>query len=159
MRYPPIAYLLLFFLLTTCGARPRVPGTDGGAPPITVMSYNIRLDTNRDGDNAWPNRREFLASQILFHAPEALGIQEGLPQQVKWLDRRLDDYAVIGEGRRGGNKGEYSAIYYDRRFLREEASGTFWLSETPERVSTGWDAALPRICTWARFRRRGSRQE
>ncbi|MEO0734454.1 MAG: endonuclease/exonuclease/phosphatase, partial [Bacteroidota bacterium] len=145
--------LISLFVLLSCGARPQVPGTDRGTAPLTIMSYNIRLDTDRDRANAWPNRREFLANQILFHAPEVLGIQEGLPQQVKWLDRRLANYAVTGEGRRGGNKGEYSAIYYDRRRLRAEDAGTFWLSETPQRVSTGWDAALPRICTWVRFRR------
>src|SRR5690606_6131573 len=30
--------------------------------------------------------------------------------------------------------------------------GTFWLSENPETPGKGWDAALPRICTWGKFK-------
>ena len=30
--------------------------------------------------------------------------------------------------------------------------GTFWLSPTPDRPSKGWDAALPRICTYGHFK-------
>ncbi|MEM6935518.1 MAG: hypothetical protein AAF552_03625 [Pseudomonadota bacterium] len=80
-----------------------------------------------------------------------MGIQEGLPEQVDWLSAHLEDYDFIGEGRRGGHAGEYSAIYYRSSDVQVQRSGTFWLSETPDRVSTGWDAALPRICTWAEF--------
>ncbi len=121
---------------------------------IKVMTYNLRLDVASDGENAWPKRKEFLASQVEFHAPDVMGTQEGLPTQIDWLDGRLTGYARVGEGRRGGHKGEYSAIYYNRRRLTVKKSGTFWLSETPSEVSTGWDAALPRIVTWARFAER-----
>jgi endonuclease/exonuclease/phosphatase family metal-dependent hydrolase len=115
------------------------------------MSYNIRLDVASDGENAWPNRREFLANQVAFHAPDVIGTQEGLPHQVAWLQDRLPAYGMIGEGRDGGDAGEYSAIFYNRTRLRVEETGTFWLSPTPDRPSKGWDTAIQRICTWARF--------
>ncbi|MEM6397467.1 MAG: endonuclease/exonuclease/phosphatase family protein [Bacteroidota bacterium] len=115
------------------------------------MTYNIRLNTPSDGENAWPKRRAFLASQIEFHQPDVLGIQEGLPDQVDWLSENLEDYDYVGEGRQGGHAGEYSAIFYRSEELKVLRSGTYWLSETPDTVSTGWDAALPRICTWAAF--------
>ena len=118
---------------------------------VVVMTYNVRLDTEGDGENAWPHRRDFLASQIAFHRPDVLGTQEGLPHQIAWLNERLVDYAYVGVGRQGGNEGEYSALFYNRRRYTVEDSGTFWLSETPDEVSKGWDAALPRICTWARL--------
>jgi endonuclease/exonuclease/phosphatase family metal-dependent hydrolase len=122
------------------------------------MSYNLRLDIASDGDNAWPMRREFLAGQIAFHQPDIFGTQEGLPQQIDWLSERLHNYAYVGEGREGGHKGEYSALFYRKDLFQVVASGTFWLSETPDKVSKGWDAALPRICTWARLTNQRSGQ-
>ncbi|MBC6993776.1 endonuclease/exonuclease/phosphatase family protein [Lewinella lacunae] len=118
------------------------------------MSYNIRLDVASDGPNAWPERRDFLASQVRYHAPVVVGIQEGLPQQVAWLNEHLKDYSYVGEGRDGGDRGEYSALFYQRQRLVPVRSGTFWLSPTPEVPSKGWDAALNRICTWAEFKDR-----
>ncbi|OAV44935.1 glycerophosphodiester phosphodiesterase family protein [Lewinella sp. 4G2] len=144
-------HILLLFLLFTTGALAQVPCEGSGDQALRVMTYNIRLDVASDGDNAWPKRKEFLANQIEFHAPDVIGTQEGTPGQIDWLDGRLTDYARIGEGREGGHRGEYSAIYYNRHRLAPVESGTFWLSETPEKVSTGWDAALPRIVTWGQF--------
>lgn len=149
-RFGYLAFLLVFHF---SGAGAQVQGTVE-EQAVKVMTYNIRLNVASDGENAWPKRKEFLASQIAFHAPDVLGTQEGTPGQIDWLDERLTNYARIGEGRQGGHNGEYSAIYYNRHRLKVKSSGTFWLSETPDTVSTGWDAALPRIVTWGRFSER-----
>ena len=135
------------------GALAQVPCSEDGQA-VKVMTYNVRLDVESDGANAWTNRKEFLATQVEFHGPDVIGTQEGTPSQIDWLDERLTGYAYVGEGREGGHKGEYSALFYNRHRLRVVESGTFWLSETPDEVSTGWDAALPRIVTWARFAER-----
>ena len=158
-RLSPIAsFLVLLCALGSPGAGAQVPESPQHEQALRVMTYNVRLDLASDGDDAWPHRREFLASQIEFTAPDILGTQEGTPGQIDWLDARLTDYARIGEGREGGHRGEYSAIYYDRHRFAVRESGTFWLSETPDTVSVGWDAALPRIVTWGRFAdRRGGR--
>jgi len=64
----------------------------------------------------------------------------------------LTDYSAVGVGRDDGKtKGEYSAIFYKKDELRLIEASTFWLSNTPEKVSVGWNAALPRICTYALF--------
>lgn len=154
-------FRLLTLLVVLCfsGAGAQVQCPVNEEQGLKVMTYNLRLDVASDGDNAWPKRRDFLADQVEFHAPDVMGIQEGLPSQVDWLDGRLTGYARVGEGREGGHKGEYSAIYYNRHRLTVRQSGTFWLSETPEKVSTGWDAALPRIVTWARFSERAGNRD
>ncbi|WP_116106501.1 endonuclease/exonuclease/phosphatase family protein [Lewinella sp. IMCC34191] len=126
--------------------------------PLTVMTYNIRYDSGDDGGDRWENRRDMLVNQVLFHQPDILGTQEALSNQLRYMDRQLSDYDYVGIGREGGDKGEYSALFYNDRKLRVEDSGTFWLSPTPGEVSTGWDAALPRIVTWARFRRLDTRE-
>ena len=152
MRRPLTALLLVLAVLVlgSCARRPGSGTTD--EPALSVMSYNIRMDTKSDGDNAWPERRDFFASQVLYHAPDIMGTQEVLPQQLDWLKDHLREYGVLGVGREGRNKGEYSALFYRRDRLVVEESGTFWLSTTPDEVSVGWDAALPRICTYGRFR-------
>lgn len=154
LKYLP----LLCLLLPGARALSQVPCTLEKEQEIKVMSYNMRLDVASDKENAWPKRKEFLASQILYHAPDVLGTQEGLPQQVAWLKEHLTPYTMVGEGREGGDQGEYSALFYNRHRFKAEKSGTFWLSTTPGEVSKGWDAALPRICTWAKLSERDGGQ-
>lgn len=118
---------------------------------LTLLTYNIRLDIDSDGENAWVNRKEFLVSQIQFYNPDIFGIQEGLPHQVNFIKKQLNNYEFIGEGREGGNNGEYSAIFYNYIKYNILKQGTFWLSETPNKVSKSWNAAFPRICTYGLF--------
>ena len=152
---PRVALLLLISCLTYACTAYRAVAEEN---LLTVMTYNIRYDASGDGADRWENRRDLMVSQILFHQPDILGTQEVLDNQLRFLDRELRDYAYVGIGREGGDKGEYSALFYNDRKLRVEESGTFWLSPTPGEVSVGWDAALPRIVTWARFRRLDTRQ-
>lgn len=115
---------------------------------LKIMTYNIRLDIKTDGENQWSNRKDFLLSQIKFYEPTIFGTQEGRPNQIKYITEKLPNYAFIGHGRDGGNKGEYSAIFYDSTKVRFSNVHTFWLSETPNKKSLGWDASYPRICTY-----------
>lgn len=128
------------------------------AQDILVMSFNIRLNTASDSLNAWPYRKEKLSSQVLYHEPQVLGVQEALPDQMNDLRASLKQYRSIGGGRDNGtDKGEASAIFYDTTQLAALQSGMLWLSETPTVAgSKGWDAAFPRVITWARFRHKKS---
>ena len=121
---------------------------------LNVMTYNVRLNVRSDSLNAWPNRKDNLVSVVLFHDVTILGVQEALPDQMDDMRQRLLNYKSIGVGREDGkNKGEFSAIFYDTTKLQALQSETFWLSETPTVAgSKGWDAAITRIVTWAKFR-------
>lgn len=119
---------------------------------LNLMTYNIRLDVASDGENAWVNRKEILVSQLKFYAPDIFGVQEALPNQVNFINEKLKNYNSVGEGRDGGNAGEYSALYFNKTKITLLKSGTFWLSETPNIVSKGWDAAYPRVCTYGLFK-------
>ena len=118
---------------------------------LKVMTYNIRLNVASDGENAWTHRKEFLTNQIQFFSPDVMGIQEGLPSQIKYMRDALANYDMIGHGRDGGDNGEYSAIFYNTNKVKVEKDSTFWLSETPEQHSKSWDAAIERICTYGLF--------
>ncbi len=129
---------------------------------IKLMTYNIRMDNPKDGENAWPNRKDNFVNQILFYAPDVLGIQEGLEHQVLFLDSHLKTYKYVGIGRGDAKEngvGEYSAIFYNIQNFKEQMSGTFWLSETPDKPSRGWDASLNRICTYILLKNKESGQK
>lgn len=125
---------------------------------VKVMTYNIRLDLSSDGENSWPNRKEKVYNLIQFYEPDIFGIQEGLPHQVQFLDSALTDYKVFGEGRDGQQNGEHSSIFYKSSKFELIEFDTFWLSETPDEVSKGWDAALNRICTYGLFKNKKTKQ-
>lgn len=119
---------------------------------IKVMSYNIRLDIQSDGENQWSKRKEFLTDQVKFYNPDFMGVQEALPQQMVYMDSTLTAYNFIGKGRDDGqSKGEHSAIFYNSEKFKLLEENTFWLSETPEKPSKGWDAAYNRVCTYGLF--------
>ncbi len=117
-----------------------------------VMTYNIRLDVAADGENDWTHRKEYFASQIQFYEPDVFGIQEAKPNQVIDISALLTPYNNVGIGREGVEKGESSNIYYKKERFKVIESNTFWLSETPDEISKGWDAAFNRVCTYALFK-------
>ena len=122
------------------------------AQELSLMTYNIRYATVNDGENQWEKRKEYVSEQLLFYAPDIFGIQEGLADQVGYLDESLVTYAFVGVGRDDGkSRGEYCAIFYNKDKFQLLGQHTFWLSETPGKVSKGWDAAYERICTYAFF--------
>lgn len=129
------------------------------AQPLRVMSYNIRFDNPADGPNAWPNRREFLAEQIRSQEPDILGIQESLPHQVSYLAEALPGYGHAGVGRDENGTGESTTIFFRRDRFELTESRSFWLSETPNELSKGWDAAIRRICTYVRLTDKKSREK
>ena len=117
-----------------------------------IISYNIKYDNTGDTINNWNDRKASLAKLIQHYDADIVGIQEGLHHQVDYLNTALTDYSYVGIGRDDGQeKGEYSAIFYNSKKFKVLKTNTFWLSETPEKVSVGWDASLERICTYALF--------
>ena len=150
MKLSLLLLILLSISLTNCKSDAKNVN-QVQSQNLKVMTYNIRLDVESDGENAWPNRNDFLTSQIQFYSPDILGVQEARPNQMDDLKLALNGYKSIGIGRDGDHKGEYSAIFYNSEKVKVENENTFWLSETPNEISKGWDAAYPRICTYGLF--------
>ncbi len=120
---------------------------------IIAASYNIRYENDKDGINAWANRKDWIKDLVRFHEWDIFGTQEGLKNQILGL-AEMQEYAYVGVGRDDGkDAGEHAAIFYrkDRFTLLEK--GNFWLSETPDKPSLGWDAPSNiRICSWAKLK-------
>lgn len=126
---------------------------------INVMSYNVRYNNTGDAENAWPNRKDNVKALVKFHDADVLCVQEALALQADQLIENTN-YKMVGVGRTDGKRdGEFSAVYFDKtRFVKKDG-GTFWLSDTPEKPSKGWDAAIVRICTWVRLYDKWNKKE
>lgn len=117
---------------------------------MRVMSFNIRFDNPADGPNGWAHRKDWVAEVIDKNADVA-GLQEVVKNQFDDLKSRLPEFELYGVGRTDGKEaGEYVPLLWRKDRFTAGEKGVFWLSETPDKPSTGWDAALPRIATWAR---------
>jgi endonuclease/exonuclease/phosphatase family metal-dependent hydrolase len=126
--------------------------------PLGLMTFNIRTASIDDGENSWPNRKALVAQTIERSAPDVVGLQEVIREQVEYLASALKDYRWIGVDRGlNGGRGlsEYTPIFYRFAELSPIESGNFWLSPTPDVPSTA-EPRLGRIVTWARFHHRAT---
>jgi len=120
---------------------------------VTMITYNIRYANAGDGEHAWKYRKADVINLIKFHKADLFGLQEVLEVQLNDLTRAFQGFDFAGVGRDDGvNGGEYSPVFYNTQRFRKLEAGHFWLSETPEEPSFGWDAACRRICTWVRLK-------
>lgn len=126
-------------------------------PKIRVASFNVRLDTASDGDDRWDVRKPIFFQVWKDIDADLVGVQEARPNQLADMEKALPGWGHIGKGRDGGQAGEHSDIFYRKSRFTVKTNETFWLSPTPAKEgSIGWDAKLPRICTWARLEEKSS---
>lgn len=146
--------LLAKWLLGALAANASASAIAAQCDTMRVMTFNIRLGTARDGENDWTHRRDQLIGQVELMRPDLLGLQEVVLEQKRDLELAMPSYEFLGVARDDGREaGEFSNIAVRRDRFKVMSSGTFWLSMTPEVPSKGWDAAYPRIATWARLQR------
>lgn len=124
------------------------------AQKYVVGSFNMRYANPNDKGNLWEQREPIIAGMIHFHNFDILGTQEVLIGMLKDLSADLPEYARYGIGRDDGkDAGEHSAIFYKKDKFKLLDAGDFWLSETPDKPSLGWDATCcNRICSWVKLK-------
>lgn len=122
---------------------------------LKVMSFNIRMSgmPKQDGVNAWEHRKEAVVRMVNDQRPDLLGVQEMLPDQKQYLQKELQQYKLIGVGRDDGKEeGECMGIFFNTNRFHLIGQKTLWLSETPDAVSKGWDAACMRTVTFVELK-------
>ena len=135
------------------------------AQELNVASFNIKCATshgmgNVKGYNGWDDRKGFIFDMINFASFDIFGAQEVRYGQLKDMVEALPDYDYIGVGRDDGKtKGEFCPVFYRRERFKLLDSGTFWLSETPDKASKGWDGMCNRVCSWGYFQDRVTRSK
>lgn len=143
----------LFFILLFVGT------FSINATTFTIATYNIRNANKGDSiaGNGWGQRYPYIAQLIQFHGFDIFGTQEGKYPQLQDLKKAMLGYDYIGVGRDDGKiGGEFSAIFYRTDKFEVLEHGDFWLSTETSYPNKGWDAALPRICTWGKFKEKKS---
>ena len=140
-------------LLTVILTVPVFAKKADGPATITVVSYNIRHGKAKDGTNSWEFRAPTSPMMIEDQKPDVLGFQEALDNQIKFITEFTKGYDYIGVGRDDGKqKGEQMGILFNKKAVKLLKWGTYWLSETPDEPSFGWDAKCRRTATWALFK-------
>ncbi|GHT13568.1 endonuclease [Bacteroidia bacterium] len=143
-----LSFVIVSMLLFVVAAR----SANSSKVEVKVTSYNIRFSNTADGEDRWDNRKGATLKMIQQENPSILGLQEALLEQVKYIEDNLPQYGRIGVGRDDGKEsGEMMAIFYHKEKFTLLKSGTFWLSNTPDNVSRGWDAACNRTVTWVQL--------
>ena len=128
---------------------------------LKLMSFNLRYyKPGADGDNGWLYRKDAIVAMIREEMPDIIGLQEPHRPQVDYLKVNFqNDYATLDAGRDAMTDivkkpagGEHLMIMYRKSRYALLDSGFFWLSETPEVPSHGWDAMCRRVTVWGLFR-------
>lgn len=125
-------------------------GHIASSQPINLATYNVRLQTTTDTGNLWVQRAPNVIALIKFHQFDIFGTQEGFRNQLTDIQNGLPGFEFYGVGRDDGrDQGEHSAIFYKRDRFTLVRNGDFWLSQTPDQPSKGWDATCcNRLCSW-----------
>ncbi len=148
-------YLLLIALVACCFISCQKPDTS-----IRVMSYNIRLGIADDGSNSWEYRKAATPAMLDTIQPDMFGVQEAYGFQIDYILSSCPRYACVGVGREDGiSEGEHMSIFYDSTRYELMRWGTYWLSETPNVPSRGWDAMCKRTATWTLLQNKTSGQK
>ena len=115
------------------------------APPsIRALTANVRYGTAGDGAHAWPLRRELTLNTLEAARPDVLGLQEALLFQLDAVRARFPHHLVIGEGRDGGDRGEWTALLVDGRRFTVRAAGTSRSDSATSRRTCGEGSAISR---------------
>ncbi len=114
---------------------------------LDFMSFNIRQDTD-SGVKAWANRKDALIASVIAYNPSVVCFQEVKKNQYQDIAAGLASasYEVVWYGRQSGDNPEGLAIAYKTDVWTKQSDRVFWLSDTPDVMSKGWDDAYYRIC-------------
>ncbi len=115
---------------------------------LKTMSFNVKI--SGEGLHSNDLRIPRTIKMIEKHMPDSLGVQEADKWWTDSLEEALPQYARVGTYRDDGiSLGESCSIFYLKDKYKLVGSGDFWLSETPDTPSKGWDGGCSRIVTYA----------
>ncbi len=122
---------------------------------LKVASYNIQYATTTTSQY-WQSRKDGAKNLLAYHDFDIVGLQETHQHQVDYFLPKHCAYIGMGINSFGKDKGGNSPIMYRKDKVELLKWGYFWISETPEKLSKGWDCSRRRICTWGEFKDKAS---
>ncbi|MFZ5572333.1 MAG: endonuclease/exonuclease/phosphatase family protein [Thermodesulfobacteriota bacterium] len=117
---------------------------------MRLMTFNLRFENDRDGDNSWTRRKEMVVDVIQRYQPDILGTQEGKWSQIRYLCDHLVTYDAFLPGREPDDFIQCPTLFFQKAAIIPEGGKDFWLSKTPDvHLSKDWDSAFPRMLSHA----------
>ena len=114
------------------------------------MTFNLRFENDRDGENGWQYRRSLVLEVIRKYRPAILGTQEGMRSQLDYLEENLKEYHMHAPSRVWDDASQYPTLFFEKERFEVLGGEEFWLSKTPEvHRSKSWDSAFPRMMSYA----------
>jgi endonuclease/exonuclease/phosphatase family metal-dependent hydrolase len=162
VQIPAVAVLACWLCLLgwsklATGGRAPAPKRDPAS--IRVLTWNIHCGQEHGPlwkRFDWSGRKHALGTALRDAGPDILCVQEGLAEQLAFLDGALLAHRRAGVGRDGGSAGEFCAIYFNQERFELLDGHTFWLEEPTDVPGSGSLLHIKRICTWVRLRDRNS---
>jgi endonuclease/exonuclease/phosphatase family metal-dependent hydrolase len=151
MKYQNLSIFFVVFVLSSMPKITNAQGEEnkGKSTELKLMSYNIKF-ASPTFEPVWEVRKKWQVDLIRKYSPDIIGTQEGLKEQIDYLQDELSEYVVVGEGRKGGDDDEHMAIFFKRDKYRLREMGSFQLSSTPDIIGSGPEIN-PRMVTWVRL--------
>ena len=120
---------------------------------MKLVTFNIRLDWNRDGENNFCYRKDLILKTIRAEIPDIICFQEVLPHVAMWLKESLRDYYIVGCPREVGFKGEQTCIAFRPDKFDLMKFDSYWLSPTPYVPGSRYEiqSDCPRVCAETTF--------
>ena len=86
------------------------------AQDLKVISYNIRSSEAKDGTNSWMYRYAATAEMIQDQNADVLGLQEALPDQIRFIEQNFSQYKTAGD---------FASIIWNKKTVSLQKSGLF----------------------------------
>ncbi len=116
---------------------------------VTVVSANVRCFSPTDVfKKSWFYRAPLLVQTLQSAAPDIIGFQEVTWLHYRYLQETLKGYDNVILYRDNSPFSEACPIFYNTAKFDLVDKGGFWLSETPDEMSKGWNAACYRVCSY-----------
>lgn len=155
-----LTILLCMLSVVAFAQKKKATAPAGPCAPIRFMSYNVRTGIVDDGENSWEKRKIATPAMLADIKPDVFGVQEAFDFQIDYILRKCKDFRAVGVGRDDGSEnGEHMSVFYNCKRFKLLDWGTYWLSETPDIPSKGWDAKYKRTATWTLIQDRTSGQK
>lgn len=128
---------------------------------LKIVSFNIRCCDDPNG-NSIPERGPRLQRVIAPYAPDIIGFQEYTPEWEPLIREYYGrDYEIFNQYRSTSEELESAPLLWRRDKFLPVTTGYFWLSDTPEQESKGWDEKYDcyRMCQYAILKHRQTGEE
>ena len=148
-----LTIVLTALSFTACTAAPEYRKIERTAEnSVAAVTFNCAAPWGSliDGTQSSSRVKRF-AAYMNAVLPDFIGTQEMNSEWLEKLGELMPDYESYGVIRGGDDnekKSEMNAVFWLKDKYTLVDSGTFWLSETPEKESRYSGAGCNRICTW-----------